>query len=105
MQGRRFTVSLCEEDIIVNTEAVGRYLARNGNERPASQDWKHQAWTGEGLDILWFDKLDHAQVFDSRHNRERLVNVIREYSLMDRSMPLYDGESVLRGAGDNYGTI
>lgn len=35
------------------------------------------------MDILWFDELDHAQVFDSRGNRESLVKVIRQYSLAD----------------------
>lgn len=82
IQGHRVTVSLSGKDLIIDTEAVGRYLAQEGNEMPASEEWKCREWKGKELDILWFDKLDHAQVFDSRYNRAILVNVIREYSYM-----------------------
>lgn len=71
------------KDLIVDTEAVGRYLAQDGNEKPASEEWKHRAWKGDGLDLLWFDKLDHAQVFDTRRNCEILANVVVEYSLKE----------------------
>lgn len=81
MQGRQVTVSLCGKDLIVDTEAVGRYLARDRNDPRATEHWKNQIWKGQGLDILWFDELDHAQVFDSRQHRENLIEVIRGYSL------------------------
>lgn len=75
------TVSLASRDLIVNTEAVGRYLAQDSDGKQATEDWKHREWKGNGLDILWFDDLDHAQVFDSRQNREVLVQIVRQYSL------------------------
>ncbi len=85
------TVSLSGKDLIVDSEAVGRYLAKEGDEMPASEEWKRLEWKGQGLDILWFEELDHAQVFDSRRNREILVNVIREYSLM-KTRPQSNGQ-------------
>ena len=79
MQDRRVTVSLSDQDLIVDTEAVGRYLADGrGN-------WTQQKWQGQGLDILWFPKLDHAQVFDSKQDRRILTNVVRGYSLRENS--------------------
>ena len=77
------TVSLAGKDLIVDTEAVGSYLAQNGDSRLASAAWKQQKWKGTGLDILWFEELDHAQVFDSKANCEILANVIRAYSVRE----------------------
>ena len=81
MQGRRVTVSLSGRDLIVDTEAVGRYLARNQDNSHVTEDWKTQTWKGRGLDVLWFNELDHAQIFDSRQDRQILVKAIVEYSL------------------------
>ena len=90
MEGHRLTVSLAGEDLIVDTEAVGRYLAQSGDDTPAAGEWKQREWKGKGLDILWFDDLDHAQVFDSRRNCEILVNVIRKYSSKEPRANSYD---------------
>ncbi|KAL8674222.1 MAG: hypothetical protein Q9168_001390 [Polycauliona sp. 1 TL-2023] len=80
LEGRRVTVVLAGKDLIVNTEAVGRYLA--GEESQATQDssWKSQEWKGTGLDIIWHGVLDHAQVFDSKPDYCQLVDVIRQYT-------------------------
>ena len=75
------TVSLAGKDLIVDTEAVGSYLAQNGDNRLAPAAWKQQKWKGIGLDILWFGDLDHAQVFDSKANCGILVSVIKAYSI------------------------
>lgn len=81
MEGRRVTVSLARKDLIVDTEAVGRYLAHDGASLPGEDDWKRRTWKGTGLDILWFHDLDHAQVFDCKRSRKTLVEVIRQYGL------------------------
>lgn len=83
MEGRRVTVSMAGKDLIVDTEAVGRYLAQNGDVKPVEEDWKSWQWKGKGLDLLWFDDLDHAQVFDSQYNCEVLCNVVRAYSMRE----------------------
>jgi hypothetical protein len=149
---RRVTFSLAQRDLIVNTEAVGRYLTSsdydstnyanrndacgsfmerkrndygesdgnghdnsNGNAYresngfamtnrhiqkgydtvpnghgkapkkedeylPTAGDWKSRPWRGQGLEILWQNGLDHAQVFDSANRRKGLINVIKTYS-------------------------
>ena len=86
MQGHRLTVSLAGRDLIVDTDAVGRYLSKDQDG-----NWRNRIWKGQELDLLWFEELDHAQVFDSRRNREILVGVIKNYSLTDR--PLSTGNN------------
>ena len=83
MQDRRVTVSLAGKDLIVGTEAVGRYLARDGDEEPVRDDWKSRKWRGKGIELLWFDSLDHAQVFDSQRNCQVLGNVVRTYAVKE----------------------
>ena len=139
--GRPVTCSLAQRDLLVNTEAVGRYLAssdydstnyanRNdacngfmestkhdygesdGNGHVKSNgfamanrhiheghansyakapkkedeylftagDWKSRPWRGQGLEILWQNGLDHAQVFDSADRRKGLISAIKTYS-------------------------
>ena len=80
IKDRCTTVVLSGKDLIVDTETVGRYLAAD-DSNIAAKNWKDRKWEGTGLDILWFDKLDHAQVFDSRATCEILVNVVKDYSL------------------------
>lgn len=117
------TVSLSGRDLIVDTEAVGRYLSSGagselpsgsasgddadtlidieeysdvaaggmrlrGGEGPGENDldidgeeWKSRAWRGTGIDILWFNDLDHAQVFDKAATRRRLIDAIRNYCM------------------------
>lgn len=77
----RITVVLSAKDLIVDTEAIGQYLAQHCNRNLDGQAWKHREWRGKGVDILWFDDLDHAQVFDSRQKCEKLVHVIQKYSI------------------------
>lgn len=75
--GLRVTVSLAGRDLIVDTETVGKYLVQA--ERGADDSWKHEEWRGEGLEILWNEDKDHAQVFDKGWMRDRLVRVVRKY--------------------------
>ena len=88
MDGRQVTVCLASRDLIVNTEAVGRYLAQDSG-LPVTEEWKHREWKGKGMDILWFDDLDHAQVFDSRRNCKILAQLVRRYSLMGSQRKSY----------------
>ena len=131
---RLLTVSLAQRDLIVNTEAVGQYLASSNNEwmedtihlqngnchagdfakvngngyansngsisndsvkqngyanghvynmkdKMAIDDWKSRPWRGRGLEILWYQGIDHAQVFDSRKSRKKLINAIKTYCM------------------------
>jgi len=119
----KVTVSLGGHDLIVNTEAVGRYLSEpihgyesryvkidpstsssegtligtdqptdvkrsvrlrvgggpSCDEEPKEEEWKRRPWKGEGIDLLWFSDLDHAQVFDKPETRRKLIDCIRTY--------------------------
>lgn len=81
LEGRRVTVVLAGRDLIVNTEAVGRYLAGNGGQTSKDSSWKRRDWKGTGLDIIWHDELDHAQVFDAKPKYGQLVEVIQQYTI------------------------
>ena len=84
--GMKVTVSLAGRDLIVDTEAVGRYLvsAKPTKYGTFEEDWKHQEWKGEGLEVIWNEDRDHAQVFDSKAKRARLVRVVRKYCEISR---------------------
>lgn len=80
LQDRRVTVVLCGKDLIVNTEAVGRYLASDKGHGSTDSTWKTKEWHGQGLDVIWFGDLDHAQVFETKQDYARLVKVIEYYT-------------------------
>ncbi|KAF2710780.1 hypothetical protein K504DRAFT_375519 [Pleomassaria siparia CBS 279.74] len=73
------TVVLGGRDLIVNTAAVKAYLTdkSGANEKSVSHDGGQ--WKGEGLDVLWFPELDHAQTFDRKRTRKMLGDVVRSY--------------------------
>ncbi|KAI6851021.1 hypothetical protein KC332_g306 [Hortaea werneckii] len=104
----RITASLARRDLIVDTEAVGAYLMQDhvvpdpvlrrrdgrdgvseregvmgleveGQGERKKQEWKEREFVGKGLEVLWWDELDHAQVFDVKETREKLVRVLVEY--------------------------
>jgi pimeloyl-ACP methyl ester carboxylesterase len=103
-EGRDVTVVLSGRDLIVDTEAVRRYLTasvsegaiqngnaicmahRNRNARitkignEGTGAWTGGRWTGSGLEVLWFEHLDHAQVFDCEKTRGHVVKATRLYS-------------------------
>lgn len=83
IQDKPVTVSLSGKDLIVDTDAVRRYLTgENGtlhSESSPVQNGRSTRWKGDRLDVLWFGDLDHAQVFDLKKNRMLLGDVVREY--------------------------
>lgn len=103
-EGRDVTVVLSGRDLIVDTEAVRRYLIasvpeggipngnairmtnRNGKARvtkihnKGTGAWTGGRWTGSGLELLWFEYLDHGQVFDCEKTRRHVVKAVRSYS-------------------------
>lgn len=96
-RGMRITLSLAGRDLIVDTEAVAGYLSEDevegkdvrletedggldGKKKVCVKGLKERPWMGQGLDVLWFEDLDHAQVFDDEVARERLVRVIVGYT-------------------------
>ncbi|KAL9010100.1 MAG: hypothetical protein Q9173_004930 [Seirophora scorigena] len=80
LQDRRATVALCGRDLIVNTEAVGNYLARDEGHDATGSTWKTKYWHGHGLDVIWYEDLDHAQVFERKQDYAELVKVLQHYT-------------------------
>jgi pimeloyl-ACP methyl ester carboxylesterase len=78
--GRDVTASLSEDDLIVDTEAVGRYFTGIDNA-----DWKDSPWKGNGLDVLWHPDCDHASVFDRKDTTAKLADVVRRYTRISRN--------------------
>ncbi|KAI1502541.1 hypothetical protein F5X99DRAFT_157989 [Biscogniauxia marginata] len=92
---RKVAVCLSEKDLIVDTITVGQYLA-GGEDWMArtTEDWQRLPpgsagqdddalgrghLTNDGIEILWFPGLDHAQPLDTKESRDRLTNVTRRY--------------------------
>ena len=78
---RALTVSLAGQDLIVDTPTVARYLT-DTRDAGSGMEWQERLWKGQGLDVLWFPHLDHAQVFDRKRDYDRLVEVLRLYCSM-----------------------
>ncbi|KAI1135953.1 hypothetical protein F5Y05DRAFT_415549 [Hypoxylon sp. FL0543] len=93
---RKVAVCLAERDLIVDTRMVAQYLSADGDgwivPNPAErggtssgrwsmeQDrWSNGDLTRDGIELLWFEGLDHAQVFDTKENQDRLISVIRRH--------------------------
>lgn len=86
---RDVTVSLGGRDLIVDTEAVGKYVS-GVDLKSEERGWKDAEWKGKGVETLWWPTADHAQVFERREGRARLAGVLREYA--KRTETAEDGE-------------
>ncbi|KAI9845863.1 MAG: hypothetical protein M1838_001518 [Thelocarpon superellum] len=103
--GRNVTVVLSGRDLIVDAEAVGQYLTASPSKESGADaqvvettkrddgtaftqtvnqgtgEWKRRSWTGYGLEVIWHEHLDHAQVFDCPKMMAPLIKAIRVYSV------------------------
>jgi hypothetical protein len=107
-------VLLSGRDLIVDTKAVRRYLTAslsegpipnkatvcmtNGNRKASitktgkagkedTRGWIGGQWTGSVLEVLWFEQLDHTQVFDFETARGTMVKAIELYSAKGYNCP------------------
>ncbi|KAI1859679.1 uncharacterized protein JN550_011874 [Neoarthrinium moseri] len=88
---RALAICLSERDLIVDTMTVAQYLADGeswvpgrgggGDETGHSEPDRSSNYflTGDGIEILWFPGLDHAQAFDTPADQERICKVLRRY--------------------------
>lgn len=79
-EGRNVTVVLGGKDAIVATEAVAQYLVGSISDQSSTHGWKNKSWVGCGLDLLWYEQLDHAQVFSFEDTRWPIIRAISVYS-------------------------
>jgi hypothetical protein len=73
LEGHNVTVVLAGQDLIVDTEAVARYLTGEDDLSKLTTG-EGGEWKGKGLDVIWFQNLDHAQVFDGRETRDAMID-------------------------------
>ncbi|KAI2638450.1 Alpha/Beta hydrolase protein [Xylaria nigripes] len=86
-RSRRVTVCLAEQDLIVNTPAVLQYLINDKDwviashqlEKNSSIRIQHPTrfFERNGIEVVWFDGLDHAQAFDGKECSASLAAVTR----------------------------
>jgi len=81
IQGRRVAVTLTGKDLIVDTKAIGACLTGADGWTLEMGGWKVGVWKGDGLDVVWFQDLDHGQVFEKKETRDRLVDIVKTFCL------------------------
>jgi pimeloyl-ACP methyl ester carboxylesterase len=89
---RRVAVCLAERDLIVNTPTVLRYLLNDedwtsaghfldkggsASTRQSIAQFQGDRFERNGIEVVWFDGLDHAQAFDGKETSARLAAVTR----------------------------
>ncbi|KAF9776115.1 hypothetical protein IL306_005748 [Fusarium sp. DS 682] len=79
LQNRPTAVVLAGRDSVIDTKSIRAYLL-------GSHDWVRKApeVTGKNLsngnvDVIWFQNLDHGQVFDQKTTRLRLVETVQAF--------------------------
>jgi pimeloyl-ACP methyl ester carboxylesterase len=81
LEGRDVTVAIAGDDVILNASATKKYLL---DEKPGKRRkvWGgNEAWRGNGLELLWFDGLGHAEMFQWEEQVKVLMNVVRSYAV------------------------
>jgi hypothetical protein len=102
---RKVTVCLSGRDLIVDTATVAQYLAGaepftddgwisgsfsdsvtldSGSSQTVTDEPEREGRQGDHLaagaiNIIWFPTLDHAQIFDHKKDRDRVLPVLRSY--------------------------
>jgi hypothetical protein len=75
LEGKKAAVVLSGSDQIVNTREVRKYLT--GEEQNEGEPEAY--WEKDGLEVLFFPKLDHATVFDTKERRRPILSVIKRF--------------------------
>ncbi|KAL4779891.1 hypothetical protein BJX76DRAFT_339452 [Aspergillus varians] len=84
-KGRNVTVVLSGKDAIVDAETVAQYLVGSSSDAsPGKQEvrqaWKGRPWVGSSIELLWYEKLGHGQVFNFENTRRPVIEAISVYS-------------------------
>ncbi|KAJ3453764.1 hypothetical protein MRS44_018396 [Fusarium solani] len=76
IQDRPVTVVLAGRDSVIDTKAIRAYLLGSDNWALETTDLMDLGRKDDGLDVIWFQDLDHGQVFDEKRTRSRLVEIV-----------------------------
>ena len=89
-RARKVTVCLAERDLIVDTRTVLQYLLNDGDwisvdktpdttgSRTLAASVPGVRFERNGIEVIWFDGLDHAQAFDGKDSSAYLAAVTRQ---------------------------
>ncbi len=77
LAGEEVAVVLSGLDQIVDVREVRLYLT--GEELPEG-DEPPFLWRKDGLQVLWYGGLDHAQAFDTKARRRSILDVLHEFA-------------------------
>ncbi|RKK97089.1 hypothetical protein BFJ70_g17626 [Fusarium oxysporum] len=70
------TVVLAGRDSVIDTKAIRAYLLGSDNWILETTDLMDLGQKGDRLDVIWFQDLDHGQVFDEKRTRSSLVEIV-----------------------------
>jgi len=73
-EGPQTSEKAIRKDSEVKAATVSGLVSTKGEE------WKTRPWMGSGLEVLWFEQLDHGQVFEVERTRRPVIKVIRAYT-------------------------
>ncbi|KAH6871131.1 hypothetical protein B0T10DRAFT_523209 [Thelonectria olida] len=76
IQDRPVTVVLAGRDSVIDTKTIRAYLMGSDNWALEPTDLMDLGRKDDGLDVIWFQDLDHGQVFDEKRTRRRLVEIV-----------------------------
>ncbi|KAF2666231.1 alpha beta hydrolase fold family [Microthyrium microscopicum] len=90
MRGRVITVALADADIVMDTFAIRKYLVDDDNLNAQVYNAKdltqedgfrryHQRLEQRGLDIIWYEGLNHADIWDRARTWAPLVEILNGY--------------------------
>ena len=81
-------VTLSGQDIVVPTRAVWEHLTNESSleDREAVNSDDVVEWREDALKVFWFDRFNHADLFDSRGARRGLAAEVRHQCERGRSV-------------------
>ena len=74
IEGKDVAVVLSELDQIVDAKEVRRYLTDEETDEPEFH------WQKDNLHVLWYEDIDHAQVFDTKTRRSPLISILQSFA-------------------------
>jgi hypothetical protein len=66
---------------------VGSSTDVSAVKQEATQAWKSKSSVGYGLELLWYEQLDHGQVFPYENTRRPVIRAISVNSDTGRNFP------------------
>lgn len=74
------SAGLVDDGILVDVnEELRMRRVESATNHQDGEEWKYKEWTGSGREVVWFDNLDHAQVFDNASTRLNVIQKIHRY--------------------------